>query len=81
MLTPRELSAAALSTWLAAGAGAERAERPPIDMDGLRRLPALLDELLAAPARPIDERGGSTPSRRFASTSPATATSSGSVPA
>jgi predicted glycosyltransferase len=81
LLEPRRLSPEALSRWLA-GDGAERpARRPRIDMHGLRRLPALLDELLAGPARPAD-RGATTPSRRFTHAwTPATATSTGSVSA
>jgi predicted glycosyltransferase len=83
MLAPERLSAAALSTWLAAGDGARRARpRPaPIDMGGLRRVPALLDDLLAAPPRPFANHGAATPSRRFTHTSPAPATTTGSVPA
>jgi predicted glycosyltransferase len=82
MIAPRELTAAALSTWLAAGGEARPATRPAIDMGGLRRLPLLLDELLAAPPRsPFAPGGASTPTGRFTSASRATATSTGSVPA
>jgi predicted glycosyltransferase len=82
MLAPERLSAAALSTWLAAGGGdARRAPRGPIDMGGLRRVPALLDDLLATPRRPFAERSAATPSRRFTHTSPAPATTTGSVSA
>lgn len=78
VLEPEHLSAAALSRWLAAG-GAERpAPRVRIDMDGLSRIPALLDELLATP----DDRlghGATTPTRRFTHGSPAIATSTRGV--
>jgi predicted glycosyltransferase len=51
VLTPHEAGPTAISSWLAAG-GARRAPlQDPIDMDGLRRVPALLDEVLAAPGR------------------------------
>jgi predicted glycosyltransferase len=83
VLRPERLSPEALSRWLSAG-GAERpAQRLRIDMGGLRRLPGLLDELLARPAK----RGGRsaiTPSRRFTRAPrlvTATATSTGSVSA
>jgi predicted glycosyltransferase len=79
VLAPERLSPEALSRWLAAGR-AERPARPRIDMDGLRRLPALLDELLARPPKPA-EHGAITPTRRFTHTSPAPATSTGSVSA
>jgi predicted glycosyltransferase len=81
MLAPGELTAAALSTWLAAGGEARRASHAPIDLGGLRRLPRLLDELLATPPRPFAEGGACTPTRRFAHTAPATATGTGSVSA
>jgi predicted glycosyltransferase len=79
VLLPERLSPAALARWLAAGS-AERPARPRIDMDGLRRLPALLDALLARPPKPA-ERGAITPTRRFTRTFPATATSTRSVSA
>jgi predicted glycosyltransferase len=80
MLAPGELSAAGLSTWIAAGGRARRAPQTPIDMGGLRRLPRLLAELLAAPPRPFAEAGASTPTRRFTHPAPADpATTTGSV--
>jgi predicted glycosyltransferase len=81
LLVPQELSAAALSTWLAAGDAPRPAPRTRVDMGGLRRLPALLDELLASPPRPPAERGTPTPSRRFTRTAPTPSTSTGSVSA
>jgi predicted glycosyltransferase len=61
VLAPYDAGPAALSAWLAAG-GARRAPlRAPIDMDGLRRVPALLDEVLSAP-RPC---GTPASTRRF----------------
>jgi predicted glycosyltransferase len=81
VLQPQRLSAAALSTWLGAGGGAGRAPRTPIDMNGVRRVPALLRELMALPAVRWHEPGAITPTRRFARTSPAPATSTGSVSA
>ncbi len=79
VLEPQRLTAAALSRWLADG-GAERpAPRPHIDMDGLSRIPALLDELLATP----DDRpghGAVTPAPRFTHESRAIATSTRGVP-
>jgi predicted glycosyltransferase len=78
VLEPQRLSAAALTRWLAAG-GAERpAPLARIDMDGLSRIPALLDELLATP----DDRLGHdaiTPTRRFTRGSGAIATSTRGV--
>jgi predicted glycosyltransferase len=48
VLHPDRLSPEALSEWLAAGvAGRARPASAPIDLDGLGRLPALLDEVLA----------------------------------
>src|SRR3954454_8537973 len=79
VLEPQRLSAAALSDWLAAGDGARATARPRIDMGGLRRIPRLLEELLARPPAPLRERGASTPTRRFTrTTAPAPATSTGS---
>jgi len=79
VLEPQRLTAAALSRWLADG-GAERpAPRPHIDMDGLSRIPALLDKLLATP----DDRpghGAVTPAPRFTHETRAIATSTRGVP-
>jgi predicted glycosyltransferase len=48
VLHPDRLSSDALSEWLTADAAARaRPEPAPIDLDGLERLPALLDEVLA----------------------------------
>jgi hypothetical protein len=81
VLEPRELSPEALSRWLAAGRSERPRRRPRIDMNGLRRLPALLDELLALPPKRADQ-GAITPTRRFThSCPPATATRTGSVSA
>jgi hypothetical protein len=76
-----ELSAAAVSTWLAAGGPVRCAPRAPIDMGGLRRVPRLLDELLAAPPRPFADSSARTPTRRFTRTAPAPSTNTGSVSA
>jgi predicted glycosyltransferase len=82
LLEPQRLTAAALSTWLAASGDRRRVEaRERIDLDGLRRLPALLDELLATPAAALSDEGATTPSRRFTRTSPTPATNTGSVSA
>jgi predicted glycosyltransferase len=54
VLDPEALTPAAVTAWLAAGAP-PRTPAAPVDIDGLRRLPALLDELLA-PARPGRDR-------------------------
>src|SRR4051812_30646760 len=81
VLEPQRLSAGALSAWLAAGDDARATAQPQIDMDGLRRIPRLLDELLAQPAVPLHAHGAITPTRRFTRTAPAPATSTGSVSA
>jgi predicted glycosyltransferase len=80
VLESHRLSAAALSRWLAADAGERPAPRTRIDMDGLSRIPALLDELLAAPAGPPG-RSAVTPTRRFTRGSRAIATSTRGVSA
>jgi predicted glycosyltransferase len=51
VLHPDRLSADALSAWLAAGGARRPAVDPPIDRGGLERLPAMLDEVLAAGPR------------------------------
>ena len=79
VLEPQRLSAEALSAWLAAGGERRKPLRTPIDMNGLRRLPTLLDELLARPKARSGEHDAITPTRRFARESPAPATSTGSV--
>jgi predicted glycosyltransferase len=78
VLAPHELDPAALSAWLSADHAPRPSTRERIDMGGLERLPVLLDELLAAPARPRARGGASTPSRRFPRTAPTTATGTGS---
>ena len=60
LLPPAELSASVVSTWLAAGRPAPRPGRATVDMGGLRRAPALLDELLASNRRD----GAPPPDRR-----------------
>jgi predicted glycosyltransferase len=47
VLHPDRLSAGALSEWLAGGDRSSRRDVAPIDLDGLERLPALLDDVLA----------------------------------
>jgi predicted glycosyltransferase len=49
MVAPTDLRSAVLSRWIARDEGRTKAPRE-IDLDGLRRLPQLLDELLGAPA-------------------------------
>ena len=63
-LVSDELSAGALSSWLAADEAPPRVARP-IDLDGLRRLPELLDELLAPPGAGTNDGGPSAGHRRF----------------
>ena len=48
VLHPDELSATALSTWLARDLGPPPASRKAIDFNGLARVPVLLAELLAS---------------------------------
>jgi predicted glycosyltransferase len=79
VLEPQLLRPEALSAWLAAGGEQRPRLRTPIDMDGLRRLPGLLDELMARPKAPLSDHGAITPTRRFKRTAPAPATSTGSV--
>jgi predicted glycosyltransferase len=55
VLEPDALTPAALSAWLAARDAGRRMPAAPVDTDGLRRLPALLDELLG-PVRARRER-------------------------
>jgi predicted glycosyltransferase len=55
VLEPDALTPAALSAWLAARDAGRRTPAAPVDTDGLRRLPALLDELLG-PVRARRER-------------------------
>jgi predicted glycosyltransferase len=80
MLAPHELSATALATWLAAGGAPRRRLHRPIDMGGLRCLPALLDDVLAPPS-PRAGHGGALQKRRFRLDSPQRAPLSGGVPA
>ena len=61
MLAPHDAVPEAISAWLAAGGMRRTAPAEPIDMDGLRRVPALLDEVLASPAA----REAPAPTRRF----------------
>jgi len=49
VLHPRDLSPEAVSRWLATGPALAPTRRKPIDLNGLARLPQLLEELLAAP--------------------------------
>ncbi|MEA2287861.1 MAG: hypothetical protein QOJ21_3904 [Solirubrobacteraceae bacterium] len=80
LLHPSALSADALSGWLAAGPRRPDRLLHPIDMNGLRRLPSMLDEILSppAPAGP-----GATPeeARRRRRTLSRRAPLAGSVPA
>ena len=70
LLHPDRLSAQALSEWLAAGDAARERRAPArIDLDGLERLPALLDEVLAPTgARPA--RAATAGHGRFAARAP-----------
>jgi predicted glycosyltransferase len=80
LLGPGDLSASALSAWLADGGPPRHAPRTPIDMGGLTRLPYLLDDLLGAP----DRTGRGAPSEsnvRFWRTTADDAEHTGSVPA
>jgi len=61
LLSPSKLSATAISSWLAAGDRRHRVERAAVDMGGLRRAPALLEELLESSN---GRHGGSPPDRR-----------------
>ncbi|MEA2269157.1 MAG: hypothetical protein QOC64_1767, partial [Solirubrobacteraceae bacterium] len=63
LLEPDALSADALSAWLAAGPRRPDTLRHPIDMGGLRRLPALLDEVLR-PGGPCGASGGAAEESR-----------------
>lgn len=81
VLEPQRLDAETLEVWLAAGTSHHARARAGIDLDGLDRLPRLLDELLAKPAGRLADDGATTPSRRFVRTTPASATSPGSVSA
>jgi hypothetical protein len=74
------LSADALSGWLAAGPRRPDRLLHPIDMNGLRRLPAMLDEILSPPA-PTGPGAGSEDARRRRRTSSRRAPLAGSVPA
>jgi predicted glycosyltransferase len=58
LLDPADLTPGALSDWLAAGPRPPEKLARPIDMNGLRRLPGLLDEVLddPAPAAPLAPR-------------------------
>jgi predicted glycosyltransferase len=62
-LAPADLAAGGISAWLAAGDAAPRVGRAAIDMGGLRRAPALLEELLTS----SNGRNGAPPpeGRRF----------------
>jgi predicted glycosyltransferase len=74
LLAPADLSAPAISAWLAADGPEHRVARAAVDMGGLRRAPALLEDLLTS-----DGRNGAPPPdrRRFWHTPAGT----GSVPA
>jgi predicted glycosyltransferase len=63
LLEPDALSADALSAWLAAGPRRPDTLRHPIDMGGLRRLPAMLDEVLR-PGGPCGASGGAAEESR-----------------
>jgi predicted glycosyltransferase len=52
LLHPEEVSPNALSHWLAGGPSPARRIRDRIDLDGLARLPHLLEEILTEPAFP-----------------------------
>jgi predicted glycosyltransferase len=65
VLEPTALSAGALSAWLARGGGAGRSREVAIDLDGLDRVPALLDEVLAAPEPRSRRRRPAGDARRF----------------
>ncbi len=58
---PDELSPERLSAWMASGAGTSRGRRP-VDLDGLARLPSLVDAILA----PAGSPGRWQPGRRRA---------------
>jgi predicted glycosyltransferase len=79
VLAPQACSAAALSTWLGAEGGARRAPGEPIDLGGLRRVPALLDELIASGRH--RRRGRPDRRRRFPRAAEPTAASAGSASA
>jgi predicted glycosyltransferase len=83
VLHPDRLSPGALSEWLAAGSAA-RGRRvrtgPRIDLGGLRRLPALLDDLVA-PANASASRRTASADRRFERSPHAPASLAGSAPA
>jgi predicted glycosyltransferase len=81
MLEPQRLSADALGAWLAAPPSDHAHARAAIDLDGLNRVPRLLDELLAKPPAFLADGGATTPSRRFMRKAPAPATNTGSVSA
>jgi predicted glycosyltransferase len=74
-LAPADLDADAISSWLAAGDAEPRLGRAAIDMGGLRRAPALLEELLTSSN---GRNGASPPDRRRFWRAPA---GTGSVPA
>jgi predicted glycosyltransferase len=67
LLHPSALSADALSSWLAAGPRRPDPLPHPIDMQGLRRLPAMLDDVLRPPGSGTDPRAAREdgPRRRF----------------
>jgi predicted glycosyltransferase len=64
LLHPSALSADALSSWLAAGPRRPDRLPHPIDMQGLRRLPALLDDVLPPPGSGTDPRAAREDGRR-----------------
>ena len=50
---PAELTSAVLADWLAAAVSAPPPAGTPVDLDGLRRVPVLVDLMLGAPAPPV----------------------------
>jgi predicted glycosyltransferase len=64
LLHPSALSADALSSWLAAGPRRPDLLPHPIDMSGLRRLPALLDEVLRPPGTTVGTGAAPATGRR-----------------
>jgi predicted glycosyltransferase len=54
LLMPHALSPGALSRWLRARPRSPRTLSPPIDLGGLRRVPALLQDLVSGPAMEVE---------------------------
>ncbi|MBE0480633.1 MAG: glycosyltransferase [Dehalococcoidia bacterium] len=55
MLHPGELTPEALGRWLCSGENSHLRAKEKINLDGLRRLPELLDKLLASPSKVLAE--------------------------